>query len=102
MGKPITFEGFMYLQGNLQLMFDALYEMGVIEPVLKMDWQEALKEMNKNPHPLFEIMKVANLHQGNHEELVSRLESFEENTLSFLAMEVAREFADFHSRNEVH
>ena len=92
----------MYLQGNLQLMFDALYEMGVIEPVLKMDWQDALKEMNKNPHPLFEVMKVANSYQTNPEDLMMKLETFDEDTLSYLAMEVAREFADFHSRGEVH
>jgi hypothetical protein len=92
----------MYLQGNLQLMFDALYEMGVIEPVLKMDWQAALKEMNKNPYPLFKVMSVVNAHKDNSEELVLKLEEFEEETLTYLAMEVAREFADFHSRNEIH
>ncbi len=92
----------MYLQGNLQLMFDALYEMGVIEPVLKMDWQDALKEMNKNPYPLFEVMKVVNSNQSNSDDLVTKLEGFDEDILSFLAMEVAREFADFHSREEVH
>jgi hypothetical protein len=92
----------MYLQGNLQIVFDALYEMGVIEPVLKMNWQDALKEMNKNPHPLFEALKVANCHQNNSEELANQLENFDDEILSYLAMEVAREFADFHSREEIH
>jgi len=92
----------MYLQGNLQLMFDALYEMGVIEPVLKMDWQGALKEMNKDPYQLFEAMSIANRHQGDAEDLIAQLEELDEKVLSYLAMEVAREFADFHSRNEVH
>ena len=92
----------MYLQGNLQLMFDALYEMGVIEPVLKMDWQGALKEMSKDPEPLFNVIKVANVHQGDTEQLIMQLEEFDDETLSYLAMEVAREFADYHSRNEVH
>jgi hypothetical protein len=92
----------MYLQGNLQLVFDALYEMGVIEPVLKMDWQGALKEMNKDPNPLFEALTVANEHQDDAEGLITQLEGFDEKILSYLAMEVAREFADFHSRSEVH
>ena len=92
----------MYLQGNLQLVFDALYEMGVIEPVLKMDWQNALKEMNKNPYQLFEVMSVVNKHQIAADDLIVKLESFGEEVLSYLAMEVAREFADFHSRAEVH
>ena len=50
----------MYLQGNLQTVFDALYEMGVIEPILQVDWQDALKEMNQDPAPLFAVVKVAN------------------------------------------
>ena len=92
----------MYLQGNLQVVFDALYEMGVIEPVLNMDWQSALKEMNQDPAALFEVMQVVNTNQIDQEELVMKLESFDEKVLSYLAMEVAREFADFHTRNELH
>lgn len=92
----------MYLQGNLQILFDALYAMGVIEPVLKMDWQDALKEIQEDPQTLFEVMRVANTHQLDREQLVTQLESFDEKSLSYLAMEVAREFADFHSREEVH
>jgi hypothetical protein len=30
------------------------------------------------------------------------LKKFDQTTLSYLAMEVAREYADFHSRDEVH
>ena len=92
----------MYLQGNLQLLFDALYDMGVIGPVLEMDWQGAMKEMYDDPYRLFEVMKVANKHQCDRDQLIVKLESFDEKTLGYLAMEVAREYADFHSRNEVH
>jgi hypothetical protein len=92
----------MYLQGNLQTVFDALYEMGVIEPVLQMDWKDALKEMDSNPTPLFDAVKVANDFQSDVQILIEKLESLDEKTLSFLAMEVAREYADFHGQHEVH
>lgn len=92
----------MYLQGHLQKVFDALYEMGVIEPVLNMDWKSSLEEMNKNPQELFSVLQVVNTHQNDVDTLIVQLESFDEKILNYLAMEVAREFADFHSRDEVH
>lgn len=92
----------MYLQGNLQVVFDALYEMGVIEPVLKMDWQSALSEISYDPAVLVRVIKVVNSYQCNSTDLAQKLEDFDEKALSYLAMEVAREYADFHSRNEVH
>lgn len=92
----------MYLQGNLQAVFDALYEMGMIEPVLEMDWKDALDEIKQNPAVLEKIMGVVRQYQGDPQALVQALNEFDEQSLSYLAMEVAREFADFHSRNEVH
>jgi hypothetical protein len=92
----------MYLQGNLQAVFDALYEMGVIEPVLQMDWQSALREVNDDPYPLLEVVKIANSFQHDPGVLITKLENFDEKALGYLAMEVAREYADFHARNQVH
>ncbi len=92
----------MYLQGNLQTVFDALYELGVIEPVLQMDWQNALKEVTQDPEPLFEVVQIANSFQHDVGVLITKLENFDERSLGYLAMEVAREYADFHSRNQVH
>lgn len=92
----------MYLQGNLQAVFDALYEMGMIEPVLEMDWTEALDEIKQNPAVLEKIMTAVEKNQGDQQALIQALNEFDEQSLSYLAMEVAREFADFHSRNEVH
>ena len=52
---------------------------------------------------LTEVIKVVNSHQQcDAESLVKVLEGFDERTLSFLAMEVAREYADFHSREALH
>ena len=92
----------MFLQGNLQRVFDALYQMGLIEPVLEMNWSDALDEIKDDPIPLNRVVTVVNTHSGSAEDLVDALTCFDEKELSFLAMEVAREFADFHSRNQVH
>ena len=92
----------MYLQGNLQSVFDALYEMGLIEPVLNMDWSEAITDLRENPDTLNEIIQVINRYQADPNTLKAELEKFDDRTLNYLAMEVAREFADFHSRQEVH
>jgi len=92
----------MYLQGNLQAVFDALYHMGVIDPVLEMDWGKALDEMPSYAEQFFEVLDVANHFQDDMQELIVNLKKFDQQTLSFLAMEVAREYADYHSRQTLH
>ena len=92
----------MLLQGNLQIVFDALYHLGVIDPVLKMDWSKAMDEMHVNHKELKEIVKVANQHQQDVGMLKHHLEQFDMRTLSFLAMEVARELASLHTREHLH
>ncbi|MBX3021557.1 MAG: cytochrome [Bdellovibrionales bacterium] len=92
----------MYLQGNLQAVFDALYHMGVIDPVLEMDWGQALDEMTDHADDFFQVMVVANNYQDDVQELMANLKKFDQQTLSYLAMEVAREYADYHSRETLH
>ena len=92
----------MLLQGSLQAVFDALYEMGIIDPVLKMDWSEA--QAQATPHIKVQIrraMAVANTCQDDLELLVNELAGFDSEILQGLAMEVAREYADFHSRTSL-
>ena len=91
----------MYLQGNLQCVFDALYHMGVIDPVLDMDWGKALDEMNEYEDEFFQVMNVANEYQDDMQTLMSNLKKFDQQTLSYLAMEVAREYAEYHSREDL-
>lgn len=95
-------ESTMYLQGNLQNVFDALYYLGVIDPVLEMDWKEAIEEMSLHNDEFSAIVNVANSNQDSVETLKSELGKFDQRTLGYLAMEVAREFADFHAREELH
>ena len=92
----------MYLQGNLQAIFDALYHMGVIDPVLEMDWGKALDDMPDHADDFFQVMSIANTFQDDVTELVENLKKFDQQTLSYLAMEVAREYADYHSRETLH
>lgn len=92
----------MYLQGNLQAVFDALYHMGVIDPVLEMDWNKALDQMPEYADGFFEVLSIANTCQDDVQELMGHLKKFDQQTLSYLAMEVAREYADYHSRETLH
>jgi hypothetical protein len=92
----------MYLQGNLQAIFDALYHMGVIDPVLEMDWGKALDQMEAHVDEFFQVLNIANNYQDDMEQLMSNLKKFDQKTLSYLAMEVAREYADYHSRETLH
>ena len=88
----------LHIQGNLQAVFDALYDMGVIEPVLKMDWQEHLHEMQEGSRDLERAVKTINASRGDRQALKSELQKLDTKSLEILAMEVAREFAEFHSR----
>lgn len=92
----------MYLQGNLQQIFDALYHMGIIDPVLEMDWGNALDQMDAYADEFFHVLDVVNANQEDMQALMSNLKKFDQQTLSYLAMEVAREYADYHSRETLH
>ena len=92
----------MYLQGNLQNIFDALYLLGVIDPVLEMDWADAIEQRNERLSDYIKVVTEANTHQSDVDLLKNQLSQYDEDILSFLAMEVAREFADFHSRENTH
>ena len=92
----------MFLQGDLQKVFDALYDLGVIDPVLEMDWVEEMKGIGSFGQELNQAVQIANQFQKSSQDLVSRLGKFDEKVLSYLAMEVAREFADFHSCDQLH
>ena len=92
----------MYLQGNLQAVFDALYHLGIIDPVLEMDWSDAIQSMPGHAMEYKEVVVVANKFQTDVQSLMLELERFDEKALGYLAMEVAREFADYHSRETIH
>lgn len=92
----------MFIQGDLQALFDALYEIGAIDPVLKLDWAQVTNEMASNQSTLNDMYRLVNACGGDREMLIQKLKFMDEKTVSYLAMEVAREFAEFQDRKELH
>ena len=91
-----------HLQGDLQAVFDALYDLGVIEPVLAMDWRSRLVEMENGSPQLESAIDAANQCGHDRSQLTQKLNTLDKNALEMLAMEVAREFADYHTREDLH
>lgn len=91
-----------FLQGDLQALFDALYSVGAIDPVLKMDWSKITREMAQNQTQMTEAMSSVNACGKDQNLLVSQLHRLDSKCLNFIAMEVAREFAEFQDRQELH
>lgn len=92
----------MFLQGNLQAVFDALYTIGAIDPVLKSDWSEVTKEMADEPQLLNQVVTTVNSCGGDHEMLVQELRKMDTRSVHFVALEVAREFCEFQERAALH
>ncbi len=92
----------MYIQGDLQKVFDALFNLGVIDPILEADWIEAQKLLPRHYKQLEKAVSTANSFQGDVSELMVKLKEYDETVLGYLAMEVAREFSNFHERKKIH
>lgn len=92
----------MFIQGDLQAVFDALYTIGAIDPVLGMDWEKITTEMNDNPQLVNRVCTSINACAGDQKMLIQTLTSLDEKLLHFVALEVAREFSEFQDRKELH
>ena len=92
----------MFIQGNLQAVFDALYAMGIIDPVLKMDWQQLHTRMQKNPDRLQAALSAINACRGQQTQLIDTMKTLDQDTVNFVALEVARELAEFTERKVLH
>ena len=92
----------MFIQGDLQAVFDALYTVGAIDPVLKMDWSKIANEAASHQEQMWAAVKSINGCAGNQQSLVEKLHALEPLALNYIAVEVAREFAEFTSRSELH
>lgn len=92
----------MFIQGNLQVVFDALYSVGAIDPVLGMDWESINKDMGKSPKLVNSLCTRINACDGNKDLLVETFKNLEPRLLHFVALEVAREFCEFQDRKEIH
>ncbi len=92
----------MFIQGDLQAVFDALYTIGAIDPVLNADWSLINNEMMKKPHEVQYLCGSINACAGNKSLLVKTLLNMDKRSLEFVAIEVAREFSEFQDRTELH
>lgn len=92
----------MYLQGDLQAVFDALYTVGAIDPVLKMDWEKVNDEMEAQPQRVHEACRRINTCSGDIGRIVEMLRTMDPQSVNFVALEVAREFCEFQDRKELH
>lgn len=92
----------MFLQGDLQTVFDALYSIGAIDPVLKLDWEAVTQEMLEDPALVQTACSEINACFGNMEAMVKKLHSMEEKAVHFVALEVAREFCEAQSPKALH
>ncbi len=91
-----------HIQGDLQLVFDALFELGVIDPVLKMDWSQHIDSIEKDSFAVRRAVDIVNRCGSDRAKLFEELGRLDAKTLEILAIEVAREYASFHSRAVVH
>lgn len=91
-----------HLQGDLQVVFDALYELGVIEPVLKKDWKDGMNEIRGRSLRLDQALNIVNTCGRDLGLLKCELEKLDQPSLEILAMEVAREYANFNQRDVLH
>jgi hypothetical protein len=92
----------MFIQGDLQAVFDALFTVGAIDPVLKMDWSQITTEATKHQKVVNEAITAINDCCGDRGLIAQRLHTLEPRAVQFIAVEVAREFAEFTSRSELH
>ena len=92
----------MFIQGDLQMVFDALYSVGAIDPVLSMDWDKINTEMHDSPQKVNYVCGLINACRGDKELIVETLKSLEPKLLNFVALEVAREFCEFQDRKALH
>jgi len=90
------------IQGQLQNVFDALYEMGVIDPVLQMDWSGPIRQMDANAFQVRRAVELVNQNSAEPTRLRATLEKMDRQTLEWIAIAVAKEYADFHSRQGLH
>lgn len=88
----------MFLQGNLQNVFDALFAVGAIDPVLKMDWTQITQQMAREPQRMKRVFARVNACSGSYQDLIHTLSEMDKESVSFVAMEVAREYCEFQDR----
>ncbi len=88
-----------FLSGDLDRVFTALYELGMIEPMLEKNWTDLYKKAGESWTDVSTaIQKLNRIH--SLKEIRQYLESLSQPVIEALVIEVAREMAAFHERQE--
>ncbi len=91
-----------FLQGDLQALFDALFFVGAIDPMLKSDWKPIQAEIEQSRPLLESTLSAINGCGQTQAELIGKLQELGPKAIQFLTMEVARELAEFADRQSLH
>lgn len=92
----------MKLSGNLQAYYDALDELGIIDPLLKTDWSQ-LNTMRVLRFTDFEkLIDRMNRLDSAKDKIKKELISYDAQMIQFFAMEVAKEYAEYHKDKQTH
>lgn len=92
----------MLLQGDLQKVFDALYGLGAIDPVLKMDWKSEYPKMQKELYKVASIVETVNENGASVGKLMNSLKGYDQKSLNYLAIIVAQELVGFRLNKVLH
>ncbi len=92
----------MYIQGDLQKIFDVLHKLGLVEPTIKLDWNEYPETSEFYKYHLSKAVKVIQLCNDNTNIMANSLSELDHETLTVLTIEVAKEFSDYHCDRVIH
>ena len=91
-----------FIQGDLQTVFDVLYLIGTVDPMLKTNWNAIRNQEKEFSSKLSLAIEAVNQCSGDRTLLLSRLQALDAKTLQILTMEVGRELAEFADRQSIH
>jgi len=89
-----------FLSGDLDRVFTVLFEMGRVQPLLERDWMELYRRSQARwPEVSTAIRKLNEL--NNLPDMKNFIKTLPSEIVESLVIEVAREMAQFHQRDEV-
>ena len=89
-----------FLSGDLDRVFTALYELGMIEPMLGKDWGQLYSQDHKVWKDVNVAIRKLNK-MASLKEIRGFIETLPQTVVEALVIEVAREMAEFHERKEM-
>ena len=88
-----------FISGDLDRVFTVLFEMGHVEPLLRKDWKQLYKDTQSRWPEVSEAIRSLN-RLNNLRDMKEFIGTLPREIVDSLVLEVAREMADFHGRQE--